>query len=335
MAELSVENVRIAGVSATVPKSTENSSSLRGISEEDLSLLVRSIGINERRVAPDHLCASDLCLDAASRLIEELNWEKDEIELLIFVTQTPDYVLPGTSMILQNKLGLSKQCMTLDINQGCAGYVYGLSVASQMLSSGSIKKGLLLVGDTITRLIDKDDNSTHPIFSDAGTATALEFDSKAERMFFNLQTDGSGYDAILMKEGGARNPGSGLMRMNGHDVLAFALKEVPGNIERALQAIEIEKDAIDYFVLHQANKLLNDSIRRKLKVDKNKFPVSLDKYGNTSCATIPLTLVSELNENLTNQKLKLALTGFGVGLSWGTAIIHTDQMVCLSLNEME
>ncbi len=338
MALFKVENTKIVGVSGAIPKNEVSNNDLEGLTRQEIDLLIKTTGIENRRVANNAICASDLCFSAAEKLLEELQWDKNEIEVLVFVTQTPDYPIPGTSMILQDRLDLPKSCMTIDINQGCAGYVYGLSVITSMMSSGGIKKGLLLVGDTITKLIDKGDNSVAPIFSDAGTATAIQFDSSAEEMVFNLQTDGSGFEAIIVKEGGARNQkieGGNKMRMRGHDIFAFALKEVLPNINSVIEHADANKDQIDYYIFHQANKLLNESIRRKMRIDSSKVPYTLNKYGNTSCATIPLTLVSELSEEARNKALNLLISGFGVGLSWGSALVKISDIVCPELIEEE
>ncbi len=337
MALFKVANTKIAGVSGAIPKNKVSNKDLVGLSQQQIDLLIKTTGIENRRIADENICASDLCFVAAEKLLEELKWDQNEIEMLVFVTQTPDYPMPGTSMILQDRLNLPKSCMTLDINQGCAGYVYGLSVISNMMSSGAIKKGLLLVGDTITKLIEKGDNSIVPIFSDAGTATAIKYDSSAKDMVFNLQTDGSGYKSIIVPEGGARNQtdsSTKKMRMQGHDVFAFALKEVIPNIESVLKYAGKEKNQIDYYILHQANKLLNESIRRKMGIDSSKVPYTLGKYGNTSCATIPLTLVSELGVEVKSRNLELLFSGFGVGLSWGAVCVNISDIVCPKLIEL-
>jgi 3-oxoacyl-[acyl-carrier-protein] synthase-3 len=327
MAVFSISNIKIAGVSAVVPKNEVSNFDLKNMSDQDIQLLIKTTGIEKRRVSDSHVRTSDLCLSAAEKLILELKWKKEEIEILIFVTQTPDYQIPGTSMILQNKMGIPTTCMSFDINQGCAGYVYGLSVISSIMSASKMKKGLLLVGDTITQVLDQEDNSTVPIFSDAGSATAIEFDSNADNMHFNLQTDGSKYDSILMEE-------NSHMKMNGHDIFNFGLKEVSPNIFGLLNHCQQSADEIDYIIFHQANKLLNEAIRKKLNFPNEKVPMTLSKYGNTSCATIPITIVSELQKEVQQKKLNLLLSGFGVGLSWGSAFISISNIKCPELIEI-
>ncbi|MDX2362353.1 MAG: ketoacyl-ACP synthase III [Crocinitomicaceae bacterium] len=327
MAVFSISNTKIVGVSAAIPKKEASNLDLMGMSEQEIQLLIKTTGIDKRRIANEETSASDLCLKAAEKLLDDLKWQKEEIEILIFVSQTPDYQIPGTSMILQQKLGLPNTCMALDINQGCAGYVVGLATMTSMMSASQLKKGLLLVGDTITQLLQEGDNSTVPIFSDAGSATAIEFDANAEDMHFNLQTDGSKYDAIIMEKGGH-------MKMRGHDIFTFGLKEVSPNLERLFEHSQRSKEEVDHFVFHQANKLLNESIRKKMDIPSEKVPMTLHKYGNTSCATIPLTIVSELQQEVQQKNVNLVLSGFGVGLSWGSAFVNISDIQCPKLIEI-
>lgn len=327
MAIFSLSNTKLVGISAAIPKNEVSNRELAGIKADERELLIKTTGIDSRRIAAIELSASELCFRAAQKLLMDLNWKADEVEILVFVTQTPDFHLPGSTMILQEKLGLSKSCVLLDVHQGCAGYVYGLSTISSMMSAAKLKKGLLLVGDTISHLLAEDDLSTVPIFSDAGSATALEFDTNAPEMHFNLEADGSHFDAIHMDKGQS-------MRMKGHEIFTFGLREVAPNIEKLLDKKQLKKDEVAYFVFHQANKLLNDSIRRKMQIPSEKCPITIEKYGNTSCATIPLTIVSELRHEIQENSFNLLLSGFGVGLSWGSAHINTTKLTCLELIEV-
>lgn len=320
MALLTTHHIQLKGVTTSVPSNVVSNRDMTIISEEDKELLIQTTGINQRRVRKNQTSES-LCIAAAKKLLEELNWEKSEIEILIFVTQTPFQPIPGSSTQIQSELGLSINCMTLDINQGCAGYVYGLSVISSLMEAGRLKKGLLLVGDIITKELDEKDQSTVPIFSDAGSASALEFTDDKSSMHFNLQADGAGFEVIHQVKGG-------VMKMNGPAVFNFGLKEVASNINALLSHTEKEIDEIDFVVMHQANKLLNEGIRRRLKISAEKVPYSIGNYGNTSCATIPVTLVDQLGHQLQNEEVQLILSGFGVGLSWGSVILTTNKIVC-------
>jgi len=350
MAIFEVNNVKIAGLSAIVPANELFNRDYDYISESERELLIKTTGIVSRRVVKGGETVLDLSFEAAEKLIAKLNWEKSEIELLILVTQSPDYIIPATSIILQEKLGLGKNCMAFDVNLGCSGYVYGLSVAASMISSGRIKKGLLVVGDVSSKGINIKDKSSAPLFSDAAAITALEFHESAEPIKFCLQSDGKGYEAIMIPDGGIRNPinentlveqeiEKGIIRnrrqliLNGLDIFNFSLREVAPNIETLLQHFSIDKDSVDYWVFHQANFLMNEMVRKKIKLPAEKVPYSLQKYGNTSSATIPITIVNNLADQIESGPKKLVLSGFGVGLSWGSCLLTLNKTVILPIIE--
>ncbi len=352
MALFSVNNIRIAGISACVPKQNmSNAIPDEYLLMEDLQKIMTTTGIENRRTVDTNTCTSDLCFAAAEKLIDNLEWDKGEIELLIFVSQTPDYILPMTSSILQDRLGLPKSCIAFDTTLGCSGYTYGLSIASSMLAATKGKKGLLLVGDTISKITSSKDRSTNPLFGDAGTATAICFDETAKPISFHLSTDGSGSNAIVVTDGGQRNPASsasfeekelenGIIRnacqlyLNGMDVFNFGISQAPKSVNELLSFTDKASEDIDFFVFHQANKLMNETIRKKLKLAPEKVPYSLKFFGNTSSATIPLTIVSQLRESVNTQSKSLILCGFGVGLSWGSVLLNLDNIVCPELIEI-
>lgn len=353
MAFLNVGNVRLSGVAACVPTCKEENRTLPVFaSQEDASKFIATTGIERRRIADDRTTTADLCYHAAERLIENL-WggERSDIDCLIFVTQTPDYYLPATSCILQERLGLDEECYTLDISLGCSGWVYGMSVLTGLLTTGQIRKGLLLCGDTILKICSRQDKSSWPLFGDAGTATAFEYDPEAEPMHFHLATDGSGYEAIIIPDGGMRNPATvdsfryetieeGIVRnrlqlvLNGMDVFSFGISKAPQSINKLLERAGTDRTQVDYFLFHQANQFMNEMIRKKLKLTKEQVPYSLRDFGNTSSASIPLTMVTELAEPLREKSLKLAACGFGVGLSWASVLFNTDRIVCPDLIEL-
>lgn len=351
MSFISIGNVNIVGISACVPKEVEEVSDFSLFSIDDAINFSKTTGVERRRKSPVDVCSSDLCFKAAEKLIEELGWATNEIECLLFVSQTPDYTLPATSTILQHRLGLSTDCYTLDISSGCSGWVDALSVISSLLSHGSMKKGILLAGDTILKFCSETDKSTYPLFGDAGTATALEFSDKEEnRIHFTFNSDGEGSDAIMIMDGGFRNPvneksliketiSEGIERskldliLEGMDVFSFGISKAPQSVNNLLNHFSIDIEKIDYFIFHQANKFMNEKIRKKLKLPEEKVPYSLKDFGNTSCATIPLTLVTQLQDRLIKQKLSHVACGFGVGLSWGSCYFQTDQIVCPDLIE--
>lgn len=352
MAFQQFDTVTINGIAACVPRNSEENSSLSFFSNTDeFEKFVATTGIERRRVVTEGVCASDLCLAAAERLIEDLQWEKSEIECLIFVSQTPDYKLPATSCVLQSKLGLSKNCMTFDISMGCSGWVYGVSTMASILSSGNIKKGLLLVGDTVTRTKSPLDKSTYPLFGDAGTATALSFNENAKPIQIALYTDGSSYDAIMIEDGGARNPvteksleyidyGNGIVRnklqsiLDGSSVFIFGISKAPQCVNNLIEHFEIDKENVDFFVFHQANMLMNEKIRTKLKLPETKVPYILKDFGNTSSTSIPLTMVVKLREDINDIKCSIVACGFGVGLSWGAVHFDLENVICSELIEI-
>lgn len=346
MAIFQVPNISIVGISACVPDAVFNNKDYDWISEKERETLIKTIGVTNKRHAKKGTTTSDLCYIAADNLIDDLNWDRSDIDLLIFVSQSRDYIIPATASLLQEKLSLSKNCIAFDISLGCSGYVYGLSVIGSMMATGKIKKGLLLTGDISTLNTSFKDKSAFPLFGDAGTVTAVELNNDAHPMMFNLQTDGSGYDAIIIPDGGIRNfadkntsfeyheISEGIYRNNfnialdGIKVFNFSLREVKPNVNKLLKEFELSAEDIDYFVFHQANKLMNDTIRKQLKLDPEKVPSSLENFGNTSSASIPLTIVTELANQVINNNLTFLLSGFGVGLSWGSVILQTNKIIC-------
>lgn len=326
MAFIKIDNIIISGISAAVPK--------KKIINND-SKFSATTGIFERRITDPNVCTSDLCLEAANQLISDLNIDREDVNILIFVSQTPDYKLPVTSTILQHKLNLPQSCLCLDIPLGCSGYVYGLATISSLMRSGKIKKGLLLVGDTISKTVGLGDQSTEPLFGDAGTATLLEYSESANPILFDLGSDGEGYETIIIPGGGSRDEGaSDRLVLNGMDVFNFGIIKIPKVINGFLSHFELSIDDIDLCVFHQANKLMNDKIYKKLGIPEAKTISSLNNFGNTSSATIPLTIIVN-QPNTIKKDNKLLFCGFGVGLSWGTSLIHLSKdLYCSKLIEI-
>lgn len=351
MALVQVNNISLLSISAAVPKNKVFTKDYDYISEQEREMFIKTVGIEERRVAPPHLTATDLCYHSALQIINTLQWDKNSIDALVFITQSPDYFIPASSIILQHKLGLSKNTIAFDINLGCSGYVYGLYVLGSMLQNGQIKRAILLAGDKSTLSTCYKDKSTYPLFGDAGSATALEYNPNASPIFFNLQSDGSGEDAIKIPHGGSRyhiQPDTfdeveiepGIIRSKRHlqllgaDIFNFALREVSPNIDKLLEFSGISKDEINFFIFHQANYLMNESVRKKMKVDKSKVPYSIHKFGNTSSASIPLTIVTELKDQLQSLQT-LLFSGFGVGFSWASCVFQSKNIQVLPLLEIE
>lgn len=345
MAFLEFKNVRIAGISAGVPKNvssnlhpTENDNFSSDYSPEDF---VNTTGVKERRIS-DNLTTSDLCYEAAEKLIADLGWDKSEIEALVFVSQTADYILPCTSCILQERLGLSKECYASDCGLGCSGWVYGLSQILALLSAGTIQKALLLCGDA--KMIAQ--GAKDPLFGYAGTVTAVEYKEGAKGFQFHFGTDGSGYDAIITPDGGSRNQVSpqsfeleeidGKMmnrmqtRMKGMDVFGFGISTAPKSVKKLAEHYGFDYLDADYYVFHQANMKMNNMIAKKLKLSPEKVPSCMYEFGNTSSASIPLTIVTQLKNKFENNPTKFICCGFGVGLSWGSVRFETDADIVIS-----
>jgi 3-oxoacyl-[acyl-carrier-protein] synthase-3 len=305
--------------------------------------LIRNIGIETRRICPEWQCFSDLAFIAAEKLLRDLDWEKSDIDALVVVTQSPDYLIPSTAIILQDRLGLGHATIAYDVNLGCSGYPFGIHLLGSMISSGTIKKALLLVGDKCA-------TEREPLFSDAGTVTALEYSEDAQPIFFDLNSDGSGHKAIMLPVGGHREPyahfhsiptkdehGRNHWRsdliLDGPSVLSFSTQKVPPSVERTLAFANLPIDSIDYFVFHQANRMINETIRKKLRLLESRVPSTLRDFGNTSGASIPVTMTVQLRNALSHGNHKLLLGGFGVGLSWGTCILNIEGAVMPELIE--
>jgi len=345
MALFSVPRIRISGMAACVPSQVVSNADYKWVSAKEREQLIKTVGVETKRIAPDGTTTSDLCVKAAEKLLEELGWNREEIQLIVFVSQARDYLIPATAGIIQDRLHLPKTTMAFDISLGCSGFVYGLSVAGSLLNATGIRKGLLMAGDIGHINASYRDKSTYPLFGDAGTVTALEVAESSPVMQFNLQGDGSGYRAIMIPDGGFRNLidrssfdykkyGEGIRRhrlhvsLDGIEVFNFSLREVVPNLKALLKFAGRELNEFDYVVFHQANRLINETLRKMLKLEPEKVPYSIRKYGNTSSGSIPLTMVSELGNQMRTGKVKLLLAGFGIGLSWGSVILETDGILC-------
>lgn len=347
MSLFTLSKISFKGLACAVPKNIVENKDYAYHTSKENEQFIQTTGIEKRRVAPSNITAADLCFEAANHLLEKLDWKKEDIQILVFLSQTPDYKIPCTATILQNKLGLPKTCIAFDVNLGCSGYIYGLSIVGSLLKSVKAK-ALLLVGDISSSCVNPRDKTTAPLFSDAGSATALEYDKKAKKMYFNLQSDGSDFDAIIMNDGGFRNPINKAsfvvneetqrrpldMFLDGIKVFNFSRKEVAPNVEMLLNNFKLSKETTDYFVFHQANLFMNESIRKKLNLPAEKVPYSLKEYGNTSSASVPVTLVHALQETIQQKPLSFVFSGFGVGLSWGSVYVRTNRPLVLPIIEV-
>ncbi len=353
MAIVSLDGVGLVGLSAAVPKDQVDNLVPTGVfTEEQARAVVEKTGIRMRRIASASVCASDLCHLAADRLLNEMNIDRSTIDVLIFVSQTPDYRMPATAVLLQHRLGLTRATGAFDVNLGCSGFVYGLWMASSFCTQPAVRRVLLLNGETRTKAYSPRDRGTGLLFGDAGSAALIEKRSGTGTSFFSFNSDGRRGDFISIKSGGYRHPSSaetveektyedGSVRsdehgvMNGPGVFEFLIEEVPADIRRILTASGATIGEIDAFVFHQANKFMNEHLRRKLRIPAEKMPYSLHEYGNTSSVSIPLTMVTQLGPMLRERRNRLLLSGFGVGLSWGSAVLSTERVHVSELAELD
>lgn len=343
MALLKFNNTGIAGLTAAVPKKViHNYEFTQYFDAENVREVVDKIGVYERRFVDENTTASDLCCAAADSLLNDLQVDRSEIDLLVFISQTPDYRMPATAITLQHRLGLSDSTMAFDVNIGCSGFIYGLSIAYSFIQQGNFRKVLLLDGETRSKVYSPKDRQVAFLFGDAGVAALIEKDEKYGESWFSINSDGSRASLIKIDAGGYRIPSSeetvrervvdeyGNIRsleqgyMNGADVFNFLIREVPRDIKTIFEYSGVQKEQLDYFVFHQANRYINGYLTKKLKIDEDKVPYSIDKFGNTSSVSIPLTIATRLQEPL-KDKQQILLSGFGVGLSWASAILTMNQ----------
>ncbi len=352
MAFLAFENICITGISSIVPENRiDNSNETEYFTETELKKYIGTVGVRYRNIANNITTTSDLCFQAAENLIEKMSIDRSEIDMLLFVSQTPDYILPATAIILQDRLNLNKRCAAFDINLGCSGFVYGLSVAYSYLQQKHIKKVLLLCGDTPSKIVSKKDKSASLLFGDSGTATIIESDRVCKRAYFTLNSDGGGAHSLNIRGGAFRNVvtkktinaykwrdgnirSENQLFMDGMEIFNFVMEEVENDINFLLKKSEILKEEIDYFLFHQANLLINNFLIKKMKLDPAKVPSSLFNYGNTSSASIPVTICANLNESDMSGKTLLA-NGFGVGLSWASAILDFSHALIMPIKEIK
>ena len=336
---LTYHNVGIAGISAVVPRKVVKNLSCKGLfTKQEIEKTIRMTGIEERRFAEKDVTTSDLCFEAANMLLDEMEIDRKRIDFLILVTQTPDYRQPTTSTILQHRLGLSRSTGAFDMNLACSGYVYGLSTAFSYASLKDINRILLLAGETNSKAVSPKDRATSLLFGDGGTATLIEKGNRYGKSYFSLNSDGAGENVLKIPGGGYRNPSStetlmprkhedGSVRsdehlfMDGVEVFKFTMGKVPKDLKRILKLAEMDLDEIDHIIFHQANRFITDHFVKKLKYPPEKVPYSLQRFGNTGSASIPLTIVSEMKDSFMDQTRQVILSGFGGGLSWATCAL--------------
>ena len=347
-----INSIKIIGMSTAVPKKKQNImdeyKSIFG--EEAVAQFSKTTGVMERRVAELKQTSSDLAYVAARTVLEKKQIEKEQIGILVFVTQTPDYIIPSTACVLHKRLGLSKNCLAFDVNLGCSGYVYGMQILIAMLQSMNIQYGLLLVGDTVNRFIHSQDKSAAMLFGDSGSATLFEKTKEDVSIHTTYKTDGEGFKTIIIPAGANRNIdipnevtvwGDGNERsdynlyMNGVDTFSFTISEVPVLIKEYMKEMETNIDVYDDFVFHQANGYILKQVMKRCKLPVEKVPISMDRYGNTSVTSIPLTICDKYGDSQEDHMLRLFTCGFGIGLSWGIADFEINEKDIYPIIETE
>ena len=346
------EQLAIEAVSSCVPPKVISNQFFKGLfNPKELSFFEKTVGIVERRWVEPSTTASDLGLKAAEELIRKKKYDIEKIKVLIFLSQTSDYKIPFTSNILQAKLGLGSDTMCLDVNAGCAGFVQGLSVAFSLSSTlKADEKVLLIVSETLSKILSPSDRSTTMIFGDAGSAIMIGKSINANKSYINMFSDGNNFDAIIIEDGGYRNKvnASSFVRigddnnnvkskldlaMDGPRVFDFTLREVAPSISALLSDNQIDMGSISYFLFHQSNKFIIKQITNKLKITEDKVLLNIGKFGNTSGVTIPL-LMSYFN-NLFSSTNYVLFSGYGSGLNWGNCITDISKTDILPIIEYQ
>ena len=344
MAKISFDNAKITAIVTTVGDKKvliEDEAKNFGYTEKSLKRAKKSVGFNSRySVSDSSICTSDLCYQSAVDIFENVDIDKNDIEALLFVSQTPDYKAPSTAIILQDRLALSTNCIAYDINLGCSGFINGLFTAYSMINSG-LKSVLLCTGDVSSQFAYKNDKNLTPLMGDAGSAILIERCEKSN-IHFVLHSDGSGYRHLIIPAGGAREPFSndslvakerenGSIRrdidmyMNGGEIFNFTIKVVPTMFDELFELSGVTKDEIDYFVLHQANRYILQNIAKRLEVSEDRLPMStVTTYGNQNSSSIAGTINGFLSEEFSNTNSKVVFAGFGIGLSWGASLVDID-----------
>lgn len=318
----------IKGIAVYVPEvKVSNNDISERFPEWGGNKILNKIGVRSRSITKEKEFSSDIAVKAINNFFAENSAiDKNDIDFLIICTQSPDYFLPTTACIVQNEVGLSKSCGAIDINQGCSGYVYGLSLANALVVSKTSKNVLLVTAETYSKHISEDDKGNISIFGDAATATLVSVEGSFEIGKFSLGTDGSGAENLIVKNGGLRNPKDNrsdnednYLYMNGSAIFDFTLKAVPTLIDDVLNKNHIKKSKIDTFIFHQANTYMLNFLRKKTGISRENFVVDMLDYGNTVSSTIPIALKNSIQ----NREMKnIILVGFGVGYSWGAVYLN-------------
>lgn len=351
--------MRLAGISACVPNNkVETTAAYANFKQFDVDRIIGNTGVKEKREAEPGVTATDMCIAAAGPLLDALGWERESVDAVVLVTTSPDYIMPASAHCAHRDLGLDRRCLAFDVNLGCSGFTHGMILVDSFIKSGLVKRALLLCGDMtsntfrprIAECVHRPDLANAILFGDAGTATALEAEGDPQLRSLRFGADGTGVKQIIVPGGGNREywgPSVLERRVDEHDeerrpidlvlrgpeILTFTMKRVPPLLQELLDDAGWTRDDVDAFVLHQANKFMLDFLVRRMKVPADKVPMSISEFGNTSSASIPLTMVVR-SEHLMKPRTKWLMMGFGVGLSWSGITIETEDVISLPLLEI-
>lgn len=290
--------------------------------EYSVEKIGEKIGINERKLVSDNEFASDLAINASRKLFKKANFDSKEVDYILYCTQSPEYIIPTNACLIQHRLEISTSAGAIDINQGCSGYIYGLSLAKGLLASNQANNILLITSDTYSLYLDENDKSNRTIFGDGSSATLISNVGKYKIGGFVLGSDGSGFEHLILKNSGLKgfNFKKPELYMNGPKIFEFTIKIIPPLINKILEKNNSILEEIDAFVFHQANKFMLEHLRKKIKIPKEKFMYSMENSGNTVSSTIPIVLKNIQHKNYR----KILICGFGVGLSWGGTILSIN-----------
>lgn len=320
---------KLRAITSCVPAFTfDNLSDTSEFPREEVEKVVGMAGVKTRHLADESICSSDLCLKAARDVLDTLQWSPDSIDAVVMVTQSPDYFLPSTACLIHRDLGLRDGCAAFDVSLGCSGYPYGIWLASMMLQTPGFRRALVLHGETPARFASHSDRSVALLFGDAGSATALEATeaSHSGKWWFHLHTDGSGYSDLIIHGGGFRNRfpenrESSFVQMNGRNIFNFTIKRVPPLIAETLEGAGITTEQIDYFIFHQSNRFIMRHLVKKTGLPEEKIPLTIGEFGSAGGPSVPLTITCGGLNRSVNRELQLLLLGYGVGLSWASALL--------------
>lgn len=350
MALLIFKNIGLRAIAATVPHRVVKTASLTEYySEEEIAKFIAATGVEERRFADSDVCASDLCYKAACQVFDETDIKREDIDALFFISQTPDYKIPGTSGILQARLGLGQDTIVYDVNMSCSGFVHGLLMAYSFLQQPQINNVMIMVGETLSKLISMRDKGTGKLLGDAGTVAVLTKGEQYGDSFFSMNTEGAHLQSVILPAGGARIPSSaetmkpveqedGSMRsqeqinMVGDDVFSFAISRLPRDIKKLLEFAGKDIDEIDVYAFHQANNFMSNYIAKKVKANPDKILHSIQKYGNTAGTSIPLCMVE--NRDRIQPNNTVLMNAIGAGFAYGTVLLNIANCKILEKTEL-